>query len=87
MKHLRMHSSASVDGRLFIQFIALILMSVLRKELRESNLIEKYTARELLQEMETLTQVKYSGKYGSILTEISKPQCQILEALKIQLLN
>ena len=85
MKRLRMHSSASVNGRLFIQFIALILMSALRRELRESNLIEKYTARELLQEMNTLTKVKYSGKYGSILTEVTKPQRRILEALKIQL--
>lgn len=85
MKRLRMHSSAAVDGRLFIQFIALILVSALRKELRESDLIEKYTARELLQEMDTLTRVKYSGKYRPILTEVTKPQRQILEALKIQL--
>ena len=85
MKRLRMHSSASVDGRLFVQFIALIYMSALRKELRESDLIEKYTVRELLQEMETLTKVKYSGKCGSILTEVTKPQRRILEALKIRL--
>lgn len=85
MKRLRMHSSAAVDGRLFVQFIALILVSVLRRKLRESNLIEKYTARELLQEMDTLTKVKYSGKYRPILTEVTKPQRQILEALEIQL--
>ena len=87
MKRLRMHSSASVDGRLFVQFIALILTSALRRELRETNLIEKYTTRELLQEMDTLTEVKYSGKYGSILTEVTKPQRQILKALGIQLPN
>ena len=80
-----MHTSSSVDGRLFIQFIALIYMSALRRELRESDLIVKYTIRELLQEMNTLTRVKYSGKYGSILTEVTKPQRQILEALEIKL--
>ena len=85
MKRLRMHTSSSVDGRLFIQFIALIYMSALRRELRESDLIVKYTVRELLQEMNTLTRVKYSGKYGSILTEVTKPQRQILEALEIKL--
>jgi len=37
--------------------------------LTSSKLIEKYTVRELLQEMKTLTMVKYSGKYGHILTE------------------
>jgi transposase len=52
MKRLRMHSSATVDGRLFVQFIALIYMSALRKEMRQSGLIKRYTVRELLQEME-----------------------------------
>lgn len=85
MKRLRMHTSATVDGRLFVQFIALILISAIRKELRSSGLIEKYTVRELLQEMKTLTKVKYSGKYGYILTEITKAQRDILKALDIQL--
>ena len=85
MKRLRMHSSSTVDGRLFVQFISLILTSALRKEMRKSDLIERYTARELLREMETLTKIKYTGKYGHILTEITKPQCQIMEKLKIDL--
>lgn len=85
MKRLRMHSSATVDGRLFVQFIALIYVSALRKEMRKSTLIERYTVRELLQEMDTLTKVKYSGKYGHILTEITKPQREILEGLNITL--
>ena len=84
MKRLRIHSSASMDGRLFVQFIALIFMSALRKKMRDTGLIEKYTVRELLMEMETLTQIRYSGKYGNILTEITKPQRQIMEALEIK---
>lgn len=85
MKRLRIHSSASMDGRLFVQFIALILMSALRKKMRETGLIEKYTTRELLMEMETLTKVRYSGRYGHILTEVTKPQRHILESLGINL--
>lgn len=85
MRRLRMHKSAAVDGRLFVQFIALILISAIRKGMRASGLIEKYTVRELLWEMETLTKVKYSGKYGHILTEITKAQREILEALEIRL--
>ncbi len=83
MKRLRMHSSETVDGRLFVQFLALIYMSALRAEMRKSKLIERYTVRELLQEMETLTKVKYSGKYGHILTEVTKPQREILNGLNI----
>jgi hypothetical protein len=85
MKRLRMHSSATVDNRLFVQFIALIYVSSLRREMRKSCLIEQYTVRELLQEMETLNKVKYSGKYGYILTEVTRPQRQILKELGIVL--
>jgi transposase len=85
MKRLRMHSSATVDGRLFVQFIALIYMSALRREMRRCGLIERYTVRELLQEMKTLTKVKYSGKYGHILTEVAKSQREILKDLNIEL--
>jgi len=85
MKRLRMHSSATVDGRLFVQFIALIYMSALRQEMRQSGLIKRYTVRELLQEMDTLTKIKYSGKYGHILTEVTKPQREILQGLNIAL--
>lgn len=52
-------------------------------KMRETGLIDKYTFRELLLEMETLTQVRYSGKYGQILTEITKPQRLIMESLKV----
>lgn len=34
LKRLRMHSSATVDGHLFFQFFAVILMSALRKQIR-----------------------------------------------------
>jgi hypothetical protein len=47
--------------------------------------LSRYTVRELLQEMETLTKVKYSGKYGHILTEVTKPQREILQGLNIAL--
>jgi transposase len=85
MKRLRMHSSTTVDGRFFVQFIALIYMSALRREMRKTGLIERYTVRELLQEMETLTMIKYSSKYGHILTEVTKQQREILKDLNIEL--
>jgi transposase len=85
MKRLRMHSSSTVDGRLFVQFIALILTSAIRKKMRETGLIERFTVRELLREMETLTRIKYSRKYGSILSEATKTQKGILKTLEIPL--
>ncbi len=85
MKRLRMHQSSTVDGRLFIQFIALILISALRQKMRTSGLIEKYTIHELLREMETIVKVQYSGRYGHILTEVTKVQRDVLKVLDVQL--
>jgi transposase len=85
LKRLRMHTIETVDGRLFVQFIALILMSELRRTMRETKLIELYTVRELLLEMDPLTKIRYEGKYGQILTEVTKPQREILALLKIEL--
>ena len=85
MKRLRMHTIETVDGRLFVQFIALIFMSALRDEMRKTKLLEKYTVRELLLEMDPLTKIRYKGKYGQIITEVTKPQREILKLLTIEL--
>lgn len=85
MKRLRMHTSKTVHGRLFVQFIALIYMSAIRKKLRATKLANQYTVRELLREMDTVTRVTYSGKYRGIITELTKSQNKILDELKIEL--
>ncbi len=63
-----------MDGQLFIQFIVLIYLSALRKKMRDTGLIEKYTVWDLLLEWKALTQVCYCSKYEPIFTEITKPQ-------------
>jgi hypothetical protein len=35
--------------------------------------------------MDTLIKVKYSGKYGHILTKVTKPQLEILQGLNVTL--
>lgn len=85
MKRLRMHTAKTVHGRLFVQFIALIYMSAVRKRLRETKLARQFTVRELLREMDTITKVTYSGKYRGIITELTKSQNKILDELKITL--
>lgn len=85
LKRLRVHNSKTMDGRLFIQFISLIYISVLREKIKSIKGLEKYNVRELLMEMESITKIKYTGKYGSILTELTKNQKYILESLEIKL--
>ena len=63
----------------------MVIASAERKEMRKSGLLNDTALGELLQEVETQTKVKYSGKYGHILTEITKSQREILQSLNIVL--
>jgi transposase len=87
MKKLEMHSGETIKGRLFVQFIALTLFIALRKQMRDTGLIEKYTVQELLGEMESLARINYSGNYGHILTGVTESQKDILKALDMPIMN
>ena len=85
MKRLRIHRSAAMDGRLFVQFLALIYICAIRNKIHEKKELKHYTVRELLGEMESLSKITYSGKYGSIQTVMSKQQKIILNAFNINM--
>jgi hypothetical protein len=53
--------------------------------MRESKLIQIRTAHELLVEMVSSTKICYEGKYGLVMTGVTKPQREILAVLKIEL--
>lgn len=85
MKRLRVHKSSTMDGRIFVQFLALIFISALREKIKNIKELENYTVRELLDEMDTLTRITYSGRYGSITSEATKKQRMIMEAFSLEL--
>jgi transposase len=85
MKRLRIQSSAAMDSRLFIQFIALVLLSQIRNVAKNSEALKHKTIREIMEAMETVTEIRYSGKYGKILTEIDPLQRDIMEAFGISI--
>jgi len=84
MNRIRVQSSQRMQARLFIQFIALILLSRIRKTLREKLSNTGWTAKSILMELETLTTIHYSGQYQSLRSEATKKQRSILEAFNIQ---
>jgi len=85
MKRLRVHTAKAMDTRLFLQFLALIYISSIRSTIKSNNKLKYLTAREALEEMETLTKIKYSNRYGQIFTETNPLQKQIMQAFKIKL--
>ena len=85
MKRLRVQNSQTMDGRLFVQFLALIYINAIREKINSKKELENYTVREVLEEMDTLTKITYSGRYGSIISEITKKQRIIMENFSIEL--
>ena len=83
MKRLRIHSSQAMDARLFIQFIALILLSRARAIAKADAATRYLTVREVMEAMETLVQVRYSGRYGSIITNADPLRRKIMGAFAV----
>ncbi|MDR1765813.1 MAG: transposase [Lachnospiraceae bacterium] len=80
MRRLRIHSSAAMDSRLFIQFIALILFSWARSKAKVHKATKYMTVREIMEAMESVTLIEYSGRYGNLITESGPLQRDIMEA-------
>jgi len=69
MKRLRVHTAAAMDCRLFLQFIALIYISSIHNTIQADKTLKYLTTREVMEEMETVTKIKYSNRYGQAYTE------------------
>lgn len=82
-KRLRVHLSSRMQGRLFVQFIALILLSAIRQTIKSKMPKSNYSVRSLLWELESLTTIHYSGRYKNKLSLMTKAQREILDAFDI----
>ena len=88
MNRLRIHSSATMDSRLFIQFIALILISRIRSIAavgKQNKEMRFMTVREIMEAMECIVRITYSGRYGCTISEIAPLQQDIITAFDLEL--
>ena len=85
MKRLRVHSSQNMDSRWFLQFLALIYVSSIRATIQDDPKLKLFTVAKVMEEMETLVKIKYSGRYGSVFTETAPVQRRIMELFGIAL--
>jgi transposase len=84
MKRLRVHSAAAMEGRLFVQFVALALSAGIRNVMEKSELDRKMTLPEMMNEMKSLRRVTLPGKRKPVYTAPSKKQREILDAFGIK---
>lgn len=85
MKRIRVHSAAAMDGRVFLQFIALIYFSMIRSKIQPDDKLKFLTVRDIMEEMETLVKIKYSNRYGEVYTETTPKQRRIMKIFGIQI--
>ncbi|MGN0356508.1 MAG: IS1634 family transposase [Blautia sp.] len=82
MRRMLVSSERSLDGKLFVEFVALILVSYLDHKMREADLYEDYTLHQLLDKLDVIECFEnpgYSLKVGEILAK----QQEIYERLDI----
>ena len=84
---LRVHTKEAMQGRLFIQFVALILLTELKRMIKEhSKEISKYGSghRQVLGRVASYSRVTFKGKYKDLFTAPTKGQEEIFTAFGIR---
>ena len=75
-------SESSLEGKLFVEFVALIYLSYIKKKMEEVGLFSRYTMHELLDELDVIECFQEPGK-SPIQGEVLKKQEQIYRDLGV----
>ena len=83
---LRVHTKAGMQGRLFIQFIALILLSELKRHIREQHeLLAKYgNHKAILMRVASFSSIRFQGKYKELYSAPTKAQEIIFDTFGVE---
>ena len=82
LKRTMTSSESSLEGKLFVEFIALIYLSYIQKKMEEKGLFATYTLHELLDELDVIECFMEPGK-APIQGEVLKKQEQIYRDLDV----
>ncbi len=75
-------SESSLEGKLFVEFVALIYLSYIQKKMEEKGMFTNYTMHELLDELDVIECFMEPGK-APIQGEVLKKQEQIYRNLDV----
>ena len=76
MRRTSVSSDESLDGKLFVQFVALIYLSYIKKVMSEQNLFKNFTMQELLDEFDVIERFEQPGRKHHI-GEMTKKQKEL----------
>jgi len=75
-------SDQSLDGKLFVEFVALIYLSYIKKKMQDKDLFKKYTMQELFDEFDIIECFEQPG-HNLRLGEATKLQVELYEKMDI----
>jgi len=73
-------SELSLDGKLFVEFIALIYLSYVKKKMQDKNLFKNYTMQELFDELDVIECFE-QPEHELRTSEVTKRQIELYEAM------
>lgn len=83
MRRLLVSSEKGLDGKIFVEFVALILISHLDHKMKETDLYKNYTLQQLLDKLDVIEcfeDANHSLRIGEILNK----QVEIYETLGVE---
>jgi len=86
LNRLRSHNGATITGKIFINFIALILLSSLKRTVAKIEEKDRYywSAADMLDKVETYSKVHFVGKYKDSWSTPTLKQRQVFEILGVK---
>ena len=82
-RRMQVSSEISLNGKLFVEFVALIYLSYVKKKMQDAKLFEKWTIQGLLDELDTIELFEAPG-YGRVLGEITAKQQALFDAMGVK---
>ena len=82
LRRTTVSSESSLEGKLFVQLIALIYLSYIKKQMSEKELYKNYTMQELLDELDVIETFEHPGS-ALRMGEVTKKQSQLYNTLGV----
>lgn len=82
MRRVLESSEQSLDGKLFVEFVALIFLSYIKKQMQDSGLFKHYSIQSALDELESIELFETAGRQAQI-GQVFEKQESIYRALGI----
>lgn len=83
-RRLQVSSELSLNGKIFVEFVALIYLSYIKKKMQEAGLFDKWTLQGLLDELDVI-ELFEAPEYGRVLGEITEKQKELFQMLEVPL--